>query len=1037
MIVTNYAIRLRVAVFVLAIVLVIVGMVNYASLPREGSPDITIPYVFITSVHEGTAPTEMERLVSIPLEKQLSDLENVKEVTAVSGDSYSSITVQFRGGSDIDAALQRVKNKVDLARPDLPEDLDEPVVQAINFSSDFPVLVLALSGDTDLERLRRLAENLQEEIELLPGVKAAEVTGGREREVRVEVDVHRLAAYRIPLPLVLSRIGAENRTISAGHIEGTSGKFQVRVPGEYALAAQMRDLVVAEHAGAPVYLRDIASIRDTHKDVSTISRVNGAPAMSLSVKKRSGENTVRLIARVRTVLDGFLLPPGIELTTVMDESENIDMMISDLENNVVSGFLLVVVVLFIFMGLRNSLFVAIAIPLSMLIAFSAMGAMGFTLNMLVLFALVLAVGMLVDNAIVVVENVYRHRTQGETRREAARKGAAEVAWPVITSTLTTLAAFSPLLFWPDIVGQFMSILPKTLIVVLTASLFVAVVINPAICSLLIGGQKRRLHPGEGAGESHPFVHGYEQLLRVALKHRGPVLFLGVAFLFFSIAVYGRFGQGVEYFPEIPPRYCTVEVKYAQGTDIARVDAVLREIEGKVAAYKDVEFYLATAGVGAGGGFLGSGTGTHLGNVHVQFHKLHERSSNTLDLVKSLREEIGAIPGAQVKVERQQEGPPRAAPVSVEIAGSDYGVLEDLADAVVDRIRPVKGLVDLQHDYERAVPELQFHVDRKRAARFGLDTAAIGMFLRTAIYGMESSKYRVDEEEFDITVRLPVGQRQSTALLSEVFVPVSGGGSVPLTSLGTLTYTGGQGAITRKDQKRVITVTGSNANRGVDRILEDIRQQLKGLELPQGYVITFTGDQEDMDEASAFLSKSLLVALGLILVVLVIQFNSVLCPFIIMMSVVLSLVGVMWGLLLCRMRFGVIMTGVGVISLAGIVVNNAIVLIDCIRQREREGVPATEAIVIGGRLRLRPVLLTAVTTILGLIPMAVGWSLEFRSWPPRLVSGAESSAWWAPMAIAVIFGLGVSTLLTLVLVPVMYSLADSVSTWFRGRLQLEE
>ncbi len=316
MIVTNYAIRLRVAVFVLAIVLVIVGMVNYASLPREGSPDITIPYVFITSVHEGTAPTEMERLVSIPLEKQLSDLENVKEVTAVSGDSYSSITVQFRGGSDIDAALQRVKNKVDLARPDLPEDLDEPVVQAINFSSDFPVLVLALSGDTDLERLRRLAENLQEEIELLPGVKAAEVTGGREREVRVEVDVHRLAAYRIPLPLVLSRIGAENRTISAGHIEGTSGKFQVRVPGEYALAAQMRDLVVAEHAGAPVYLRDIASIRDTHKDVSTISRVNGAPAMSLSVKKRSGENTVRLIARVRTVLDGFLLPPGIELTTM-------------------------------------------------------------------------------------------------------------------------------------------------------------------------------------------------------------------------------------------------------------------------------------------------------------------------------------------------------------------------------------------------------------------------------------------------------------------------------------------------------------------------------------------------------------------------------------------------------------------------------------------------------------------------------------------------------------------------------------------------
>lgn len=1026
MIITNYAIKFRTAVLIFVFVLIIAGVMAYRQLPREGTPDITIPYVFVTSTYEGTAPEDMEKLVSIPLEKQFNDLENVKNVTSTSSEGVSSVVIEYFSGQDIDVALQKVRDKVDLARPDLPNDLDEPVIQAINFSTDFPVFIFTLSGGDDITRLKSLAEDLQEDIELVPGVRQASLSGIREREIRVEVDLSRLIALNIPIETIMTRIAGENRTISAGSIEVDGQKFQVRIPGEYKLATKLRDILLVENNGSPVFLRDVATVSDTYKDVESISRLNGDPCVSIEVKKRNRENSVELINRVKSIIEEFSLPQGIRVTYVMDESEYVKMMLTELENNIASGFILVVLVLLIFMGGRNSFFVGLAIPLSMLISFTVMTIRGTTLNMIVLFSLVLALGMLVDNAIVIVENIYRLRTLGLHRREAARKGAADVAWPVITSTFTTVVAFAPLLFWPDIMGQFMSFLPSTLIITLTSSLFVAIVINPAVCSLLIKGAKKPAVDSSGPVVGHPFVRGYERFLRTTLRHRLAILLLGFMFLFFSFEMYAHMDLGAELFPEVPPRNAQINVTYPQGTSIEKTDETLKRIETLLPKYKDIKFYLSKAGQAGGGGFsMGGGTDSHAGNIHVEFRPAEEREGNTMDIVYDLRNTIPDFAGAEITVEIQEEGPPTGSPVSIELAGEDFDELSRLSAEIIRVIQHVPGLVDLQDDLEAALPELQFIVNRNRAAMLGLDTQTIGTFLRSAIHGLETSKFRVDQEEYDITLRLPRSQRDTLSLLDRIYIPLPSGTSVPLSSLGEVEYTGGKGAIKRKNQKRVITINGNNQGRGVDAIIREIQPLVDGMDFPQGYTIRYAGDTEEMQKSSAFLGKAFLIAIGLIMVILVIQFNSMVLPLIILFSVVLSMIGVTWGLLICQMKFSVIMTGLGVISLAGIVVNNAIVLIDCIQQRRSEGMDTTEAVVTAGRLRLRPVLLTAITTVLGLIPMAVGYSLEIHEWPPRFIAGAESSAWWAPMAVAVIFGLTVSTLLTLVLIPVMYSLFDSM------------
>jgi multidrug efflux pump subunit AcrB len=1030
MIITNYAIKFRTAVFVFIAVLVLMGIKAYQNLPREGSPDITIPQVFVTVIYPGTAPEDMENLVCIPIEKKLNELGSVKDITAMAADSVVVFTIEYLAGVDVDTAIQRVKDKIDLARPDLPDDLDEPVVEGLNFSTDIPIMRFALSGDPDAERLKSTAEFLQDEIENISGVKEARIVGTREREIRIEFDLPRLVAYNIPIHEVVGLIARENVTISAGMLEVDRSKVQVRIPGEFVLASDIRDLVVVQRENRPVYLRDIATVSDTYKDLESISRINGETAVSVEVYKRAGENSVSLIDTVKQFVNQDQLPQDIKITIVQDDSKDIRDMLAELENNMASGFFLVIVVLLIFMGRRNSLFVGLAIPFSMLLSFTIMSLMGITMNMVVLFALILAVGMLVDNGIVIVENIYRLHCEGLSRLEAARQGAAEVAWPVLTSTLTTLAAFSPLLFWPDIMGEFMSYIPQTLIITLTSSLFVALVINPAICSVLIKRGKRNFD--DDRTEHHPFVRSYEAMLRSALNHRGALLFISVLFLVLSSQLYGRFGKGVTMFVDTEPRAAQIEVRYPEGTAIEKTDATMLHVEASIRDLDDIEFILATTGQGVGSGFSEGSGGTYLGSIYIKFVDEKERTGKTSELIKQFRACIGQIPGVEIKIDQFEEGPPQQPPVNIEVSGENLEQLNDIATEIKRHISIVPGLVDLRSNYESALPELQFIVDRKRAGVLGLDTESIGFFLRTAIYGTESPrKFRAGEDEYDITVRLPLASRGQFNLLDEIYIPVQDAEPVPLSSLGKFEYTSGRGVIRRKNQKRVITISGNRDGRESNELLADVVPIADSIKLPPGYSIEYTGDKEDQEESTAFLSKAFFLALAGIVVVLVLQFNSVMLPFVILLSIILSIIGVMWGLLLTRMNFSIVMTGVGIISLAGIVVNNAIVLVDCINQMKAKGLDTREAVVHAGRLRLRPVLLTAITTILGLIPMAIGLSFDVHTF--RFSAGGATSAWWAPMAIAVIFGLAVSTLLTLVLVPLMYSLADSFAALLKRHI----
>jgi multidrug efflux pump len=1027
MIVTNYALKMRTAVLVFAAASVLIGISTYLTMPREGAPDITIPYVFVNAPYPGVAPAEIENLVTIPLEKKFKDLENVKEVRSTSSEGISSTIIEFTPKEDLNNALQRVKDKIDLAKPDLPNDLDQPIVDVINFGTFMPVYTIALSGEIDAERLRKLAEDMKNEIENVPGVKEAAVVGTRERQIRVEIDPARLVEYKVSIGMVMGAVAAGNKTISAGNLEMKGGKFQVRLPGEFALVSEMKDIVVAMKEGRPVYLTDVASVSDTFKDLASISRLNGKSCVSLQVRKRSGENTLKLIKQIKGVVERFHLPRGVGLTITNDQSEFIGSMVAELENSMVSGCLLVIFVLLLSMGWRNSIFVGMAIPLSMFISFVIMAGMGTTLNFVVLFGLVMAAGMLVDDAVVIVENIFRNRSQGLSKMDAAIRGSSEVAWPVTTSTVTAALFLWPLLSWPDIMGQFLRYLPLTLILTRMASLFVALIINPTLCSYYITPEKLK-KKSDGA-QHHPILDGYESFMRVVTKHRVIVTSLGVLMMVLTLLLYGLFNKGMELFPDTEPRRATVEVKYPQGTHIEKTDAALRQIEQKLFKYKDIKFFQANAGLNV----QSQQAGTHIGNVAMEFLPAGERKTNTLSLVEALRDDIGQIPGAEVKIDREKHGPPGGAPVSIEISGDDFGTLAEIAGQIMRSIRTVPGLVDLQDDLEEGRPEFQLRIDRARMALLGLNTEAVGTFLRAYIYGIDISKFRAGEDEYDITVRLPADERNSADMLNRTSIPLDNGHSVPLSSLGKIVYTGGRGDIMRKNQKRVITITAEKEKeRSIDAILGDVRGKVQKISLPQGYAVTYSGENKDMNESSAFLMRSFAIGSALVMVILVMEFNSVILPVIIFVTVILAMMGVMWGLLICRMKFGVIASGLGVLTLAGVVVNNGIVLIDCIIHKRAEGMSAIDAAIAGGRQRLRPVLLTAIAAILGLIPMAVGWNIEIHTFPWKFIAGAETRAFWAPMAIAVIFGLTVATILTLVFVPVMYSLAEDMTGYFKRR-----
>ncbi|MBN2054143.1 efflux RND transporter permease subunit [bacterium] len=1021
MFITDISIRHSLTVYVLIALLIVSGMLSYISLPREASPDITIPFIVVATAYFGVSPEDVETLVTQPLERELKGLDNLKEMRSTSSEGMSIITVEFLPNSDIDTALQKVRDKIDQAKGELPDDVEDPLINEINFS-EFPILIVNLSGNFDLVRLKDIADDIEDDIKSIPGVLEVTVAGGLEREVQIDVDPARLNSYGVSLGEVVDTIARENVNIPSGKVDLGRYKYLLRVPGEIEDPAEVMEWVVRSVNGDNIYIRDLATVTFGFKERQTISRVNGKNAVTISISKRSGENLLRIANDIKQLLEKkrAALPGGLEISYSVDASKYVTQMVSDLENNIISGLLLVIAVLFVVMGLRNAFFVALAIPFSMLISFIVIQAWGVTLNMVVMFSLILALGMLVDNAIVIVENIYRHTQLGKDRKEAARIGVQEVAWPIITSTITTLCAFIPLLFWPGIVGEFMSFLPFTLIITLSASLFVAMVFNPVICAnfMKIGisnGTNR------SSGWFGRFLAGYRAVLVWALRHRALTLVSVVVMLIITVMAYSVLNHGLEFFPNVEPSNLYVEIEAPSGVNLESSDAITRTVEERVASAPDLESYVATVGASGGSGAIPGGSVTHKSRVAVDLVDRELRRQSSLETLTQIRDMLNDMTGVEIEVVKEEMGPPTGSAISIEVIGTNFRMLGELSERIKKMLCQIQGVINIKDDFDAGSPELQILVQRDKAARMGLSTRDIALTLRTAVNGTEASKYRVGEDEYDITVRFRESARSSVQDLRNIRVP-SRGGLVPLANLATLKVTSGPGAVRHKDIDRVVSVTadvaeGYNAN--------DLRvtaaTRLRDIPLPPGYATRFSGEDEEQREAMSFLSKAFMIALFLIALVLITQFDSLTMPFTILISIILSFTGVLWGLVLLAKPFTIIMTGIGVISLAGVVVNNAIVLIDFIRQLRAQGMKKSEAIVEAGTIRARPVLLTAVTTILGLIPLTTGVDFNFHTF--RLDLHGESSQWWGPMGAAVIFGLAFATILTLVVVPVLYSLLE--------------
>ncbi len=1117
---TTWSIENRVTVFVLIGIITIAGLYSYITVPKESFPEVVIPQVYIGTAYPGNSPTNMEKLITRPLEKEINTITGVDAITSTSVQGYSAIDVKFTFDVEPSEALRKVKDAVDKAMsdPDFPDDLPaEPNIFELNFSELLPVMNVNLSGDYPLDELKRYAEQLEESIEALPQVSKVDIRGVMDREVEVEVDYLRAEAMQVSFNDIAGAIAAENLTISGGDLLVDNFRRSVQVVGDFTSTRDIEQVIVKSENDAPVYLRDVATVRFVEKEKTSYAREYLRPVVSLDIIKRAGTNLLEVSDGINAIIDEARvqdLPPNLSITITNDQSDQTRNQVDELQNSIIFGVLLVVGVLLFFLGMRNALFVGIAIPLSMFMSFMILAALGVTFNTMVLFSLVLALGMLVDNGIVVVENVYRYMSEGKSPVEAARYGVGEVAWPIIASTATTLAAFLPLALWPGLFGEFMKYLPITLIIVLGSSLFVALVINPvlAVYFMRVGEEqvnRRRVWIVSGglmavgvllllAGATtwgnlflvgggfgllntyflHPastrFQNGflpilessYERFLRFALSGRRPwYFFYGTGSLFFiAIVLMATFPPKVEFFPGNEPQYLNIFISKPIGTDIEETNRVAKEVEQAVlevlndSAFMrphpetgEMESFVANSVIGqVGNGTSDPSEGPSLGDtpnkarIVVNFVKYQDRRGlSTIDVLNAVRDRLKGYPDAEIIVAKNSAGPPQGPPINLELTGEDYDQLLIAATAVRQHLRDLNfdGVEELKIDVDKTKPELPITIDREKAQRYGLSTQSIGYTIRTALFGREVSTYKDGEDDYPINLRFADSDRNNIdALMNQkvIFRSASDGQikEIPISAVATIERGTTFSSVKRKDLDRVITISsnvleGANAN----QIVVDMKEALANYALPDGIQWRFTGQQEEQTEELAFLTRALLIALFLIFLIIVAQFNAVTPPFIIGFSVFFSLIGVLLGLVIFRMDFVIIMTMIGIISLAGVVVNNAIVLIDYTdllrnMRKAQMGEPdelpfpeLEEAVVMAGKTRLRPVLLTAITTVLGLLPLAIGLNIDFVSllatYDPKIYIGGDNNVFWKPMSWAIVYGLTFATFLTLIIVPIMY------------------
>ncbi|MGM0552000.1 MAG: efflux RND transporter permease subunit [Bacteroidota bacterium] len=1088
---TEYAVDNQVTIYILTAVLIIAGIFAYQATPKEQFPEVTFPFYNVTTIYPGTSPEDIENLVTKPIEKKLKGVDGIKTIESKSLQDVSTIFIEFETNVPEQKASNDVKDAVDEAKSDLPDGiLNDPEVMEINVS-EIPILYINLSGDLSLPKIKGYAEDLQDEIEGLQEVSRADIVGALEREVQIKVDMHKMQSAGITFSQIAERVAQENMTISGGEVQVDDMNRNMRVVGEFDDPVNVKNILLKDG----VYLKDIADVVDGFADRENYARLKGQDVITLNVIKKSGQNLINAVDKIKVILEDFQegeAPDNLEITTTGDQSTMTRNSVSDLFNTIILGFLVVVIVLMFFMGVDNAAFVGVAIPLSMLLAFIVLPVIDFTMNMVVLMSFILVLGIVVDNSIVVVENIYRHfmHTPNLSIQRASKIGVAEVAGPVFSGTLTTMAPFIPLAFWPGIMGKFMMYIPITLIITLSASMIVAYTMNPVFAvsfmkyrpigekdpvnkrkllfwtlgvilaaaifyfagvifmgNLLIFGllvyylvqfvlkgaiksfQHRVLPKMKNAYRStlHFLLHGYRPYITLA-----GTLFL----LVFTFWLMGVAGPKVIMFPPNEPSDIYVYLTMPEGTRIEKTNEVVKELEQQVFEIvgtdnADVESIITNVAENAGEDIFDRATLPHLAKITVSFVEYKYRTGpSTSTYLNELRDKLKGMAGAEIVVGQNENGPPTGKPINIEISGDEYTTLIDLEERLFDYIKTlnIQGIEELKSDLSISKPEIEVQIDRAKANKYGITTAYIGSTLRTAIYGSEVSTFREGDDEYSIQLRLDDGYRYDLASLMNMRLMVPGGPKgvrmIPISAVADISFTTSYGGIIHKDNDRVITLAsnvleGYNANEIVNRL----RNEVVKLDIPDGYSIEFTGEQEEQEESGQFLVFAFIAAFLLIFIILVMQFNSLSKPLIILCQVIFSTIGVLLGFIIFGLDFSVILTGMGIIAVAGIVVKNAIILIDYSDLLIERGGRIRENIVEAGTTRLTPVLLTAASTIFGLLPLAIGMNINFvtlfTEFDPAIFFGGDNSVFWGPLAWTIIFGLAFATFLTLVVVPSMY------------------
>jgi len=998
--------------------LFIAGITAYISIPKEAAPDINIPIIYVSMHHEGISPDDAERLLIRPMEQELATIEGVKEMTATGYQGGANVTLEFTAGFDADKAIDDVREAVDKVKPELPLETDEPSVNEVNFSL-FPVLVITLSGDVPERTLITVGKRLRDEVEKLTAVLEARVAGGREEQVEIVVDPRAVESYGLNGTDIVGFFQRSDQLVAAGTLDTGAGRFPIKVPGLFESLNDIQSMPLRVSGDSVVRTSDLTNIRRNFKDPTSFARLNGQPSVALEIVKRTGENVIDTVDAVKAIVAEAQkqFPAGVNVTFSQDASEDIKTQLLDLQNNLISAILLVMIVCLAVLGVTSAALIGVAVPGAFLCGIMVLYLAGLTINNVVLFGLILSVGLLVDGAIVVTEYADRKLSEGLPTKTAYLQASKRMAWPIISSAMTTLAAFAPLLFWPGMVGEFMVYLPITLMSVLISSLFMALIFVPTLGALLsrrrkAGEKMHKINDMEDVDDLSGFTRLYAGVLKTALNHAGKTLLIAFAILVSVVIFFGKFNHGVIFFPEIEPKFASVLVHARGNMSILEQDELVRRVESRIQDIDGIKIMYSRTGSAGQGDDLAADV---IGQIQLEFTEWDTRPSAT-DIIHTVEDRTADLAGLIVEVQKAEEGPAQGKPIDLQIRSNEPSLIAPAIERVRSAMQEIGGFTNVEDS--RPIPgiEWQLDVDRAQAAKFGLDIATIGQTIRLATNGLKVSEYRPHDadDEIDVIIRYPLENR-SLEGLDQIRVETADG-SVPITNFVTRTPKQSVTTIERAASMRMLEIKADVAeNANPTAQIQKLQEWAKTQEWDPRLNFEFKGEDEDQREAQEFLMKAFVVALFLMAIILVTQFNSFYSAFLILTAVVMSTIGVMLGLLITGQPFNIVMSGIGVISLAGIIVNNNIVLIDTYDvHRKEKDISRYDAALLTGAQRLRPVLLTTITTGLGVLPMVLQLNINFFS--REIAYGAPSTQWWVALSTAIMFGLLFSTPLTLIVTP---------------------